>query len=380
MTPASASQTRQTYDGLWWCVVVWGWLLLSSITALAGPSVAGRGLRDETAGQPFPTRELGIQRSFPPNASWPDDIAAADATALAREFGATWLHCGRREGISFVMYRCPNQGRALGLAKLIGGEALGDTVLTIATGRDEAKRLAVRDFVRTKLTAWQATLPPEDAGELPVVLRKLPAQARQPDTEYYAVGALGLARANWLQSGVLLTPPGSAFAWADYTAAAPFDHFLVAEYPTPQDATAALGAAQALASATCLVARRGNFIVIAVGIRDLRRAQAAVESVEYDYVVRWLGEPPPRPGAPGRTPQQDIRNVGQLLVSIASFVVLAGFGMVVLGVAAGGAFFYWRRQRAGDGFIAADTMLRLDLHEDRTLPDARRSSVKQLTD
>jgi len=53
---------------------------------------------------------------------------------------------------------------------------------------------------------------------------------------------------------------------------------------------------------------------------------------------------------------------------------------VVLGTVAGGAFFYWRRQRAGDGFIAADTMLRLDLHESRTLPDTRRASVKRLTD
>jgi hypothetical protein len=120
--------------------------------------------------------------------------------------------------------------------------------------------------------------------------------------------------------------------------------------------------------------------VIADGIRDLLRAQAAVERVEYDYVVRWLGAPPPRFGTPARTPQQDIRNVGQLLVSVASFVVLAGFGMVVLGTVAGGAFFYWRRQRAGDGFIAADTMLRLDLHESRTLPDTRRASVKRLTD
>jgi hypothetical protein len=337
-------------------------------------------MRDETAGRPFPTRELGIRQSFSPDAPWPADLAAADERAMAREFGVTWLHRGRREGVTFVLYRCPNQGRAMGLARLIGGEALGDTVLTVAASADAAKRAAVRDFLQDKLTAWQATLPPEETGERPVVLRKLPTQALQPGTEHYVVGALGLARANWLPAPALLTPPGSAFAWADYTPAAPFDHFLIAEYPTPQDATAAMEAARRLASATCLVARRGNFIVIADGIRDLLRAQAAVERVEYDYVVRWLGAPPPRFGTPARTPQQDIRNVGQLLVSVASFVVLAGFGMVVLGTVAGGAFFYWRRQRAGDGFIAADTMLRLDLHESRTLPDTRRASVKRLTD
>ncbi len=380
MTQARTSWQRRH---LRW-FVVWGWLLLSSVMALSGPAVPGqRAMRDETAGKPFPTRELGIRQSFSPNAPWPADIAAADERALAREFGVTWLHRGRRDGISFVLYRCPNQGRAQGLARLIGGEALGDTVLTVAAGADEEKRAAVRAFLHDKLTAWQSTLPPEETGERPVVLRKLPTQELQPDTEHYVVGALGLARARWLPENALLTPPGSAFAWADYTPAAPFDHFLVAEYPTPQDATAALEAARSqLASATCLVARRGNFIVVADGIRDMLRAQAAAERVEYDYVVRWLGDPPPRSGTPARTPQQDIRNVGQLLVSIASFVVLAGFGMVVLGTVAGGAFFYWRRQRAGDGFIAADTMLRLDLdpYENRTLPDARRASVKRLTD
>jgi hypothetical protein len=377
MTQIWRSRQRER---LWWCVV-WGWLLLSSATALSGPAAPGqRVMRDETAGRPFPTRELGIRQSFSPNAPWPADLAAADERAMAREFGVTWLHRGRREGVTFVLYRCPNQGRAMGLARLIGGEALGDTVLTVAAGDDTEKRAAVRSFLRDKLTAWQATLPPEETDPRPVVLRKLPTQALQPDTEHYVVGTLGLARANWLPAPALLTPPGSAFAWADYTPAAPFDHFLVAEYPTPQDATAALEAARPLASTTCLVARRGNFIVIADGIRDMLRAQAAVERVEYDYVVRWLGEPPPRFGTPARTPQQDIRNVGQLLISIASFVVLAGFGMVLLGAVAGGAFFYWRRQRAGDGFIAADTMLRLDLHESRTLPDAGRASVKRLTD
>ncbi len=379
MTQACPSWKKETLR----CCVVWGWLLVSSFMVLSGPADSRqRVMRDETAGRPFPTHELGIRQSFSPNAPWPADIAAADERALAREFGVTWLHRGRRDGISFVMYRCPNQGRALGLARLIGGEALGDTVLTLAAGDDTEKHAAVRSFLRDKLTAWQATLPPEETDPRPVVLRKLPTQALQPDTEHYVVGTLGLARANWLPSPALLTPPGSAFAWADYTPAAPFDHFLIAEYPTPQDATAAMEAAQRLASATCLVARRGNFIVIADGIRDMLRAQAAVERVEYDYVVRWLGVPPPRFGTPARTPQQDIRNVGQLLVSVASFVVLAGFGMVVLGTVAGGAFFYWRRQRAGDGFIAADTMLRLDLdlHESRTLPDARRASVKRLTD
>ncbi|MGQ9898275.1 MAG: hypothetical protein ACUVR8_12065 [Acidobacteriota bacterium] len=359
--------------------VVWGWLLLSSITALSGAVVAERVRRDETAGQPFPTRELGVRQSFSSNSSWPDDIAAADTCALAREFGVTWLHRGRRDGVSFVIYRCPNQERALGLAKLIGGEALADTVLTVAASADEEKRLVVRDLLRDKLTAWQATLPPEETGELPVVVRKLPTSARQPGTEYYAVGALGLARANWLQTQALPTPPGSAFAWANYTAAAPFDRVLVAEYPTPQDATAALEAVWPLASATCLVVRRGNFIVIADGVRDQRRAQAAIERIEYDYVVRWLGTPPPR-FSPSSTPQQDIRNIGQLLVSIASFVVLAGFGMILLGTIAGGAFFYWRKQRAGEGFIAADTMLRLNLHESQTLPDVGSASIKHLTD
>ncbi len=379
MTQARPSWKKETLR----CCVVWGWLLLSSFMVLSGPAAPRqRVMRDETAGKPFPTSELGIRQSFPPNAPWPANIAAADERALAREFGVTWLHRGRREGVSFVMYRCPNQGRAQGLAKLIGGEALGDTVLTIAIGDDEEKRAAVRAFLQDKLTAWQATLPPEETDVRPVVLRKLPTQALQPGTEHYVVGALGLARANWLPANALLTPPGSAFAWADYTPTAPFDHFLVAEYPTPQDATAALEAAQRLASASCLVARRGNFIVIADGIRDALHAQAAVERVEYDYVVRWLGDPPPHLGLPARTPQQDIRNLGHLLVSIASFVVLAGFSMVLLGTIAGGAFFYWRRQRAGDGFIAADTMLRLnlDLHESRTLPDTRSASVRQLTD
>lgn len=354
-----------------------GAALLSGL--IAGP--AWGETRDETAGRPFPVRELGVSRSLPSAVKWPADVVAPDRNDMAREFGVTWVHRGRRDGVAFLLYRCPGGERALGLAKLIGGEALGNTVLSVAPEAPEEKRAAVAAFLRAKLDAWRATLPSEETeSDRPVVLRKLPTQALQPGTEYYAVGARGLLRAAWLQAGVLPTPPGSAFAWADYAEPSPFARFLIAEYPTPQDAAAALDAAQALAAAQRLIARRGNFIVIADGVRDLMRARAAVERVEYDYVVRWLGHPPPRSGASARTTQQDIRHIGQLLISIASFVVLAGVGMVSLGAAAGGAFFYWRRQRAGDGFIAADTMLRLDLTEERTLPAARGSSVKRLSD
>ncbi|OYT70559.1 MAG: hypothetical protein CFK52_10830 [Chloracidobacterium sp. CP2_5A] len=364
---------RQSRRWLWRAI---GAALLASLIPGFAISAAQR---DETAGRPFPARELGVSRSFPSVATWPADLVAPSQGEMAREFGATWAHRGQREGVAFLLYRCPSDGRAAGLARLIGGEALGDTVIVVAAGAAEDKRLSVAAFLRAKLEAWRATLPPTEASQ-PVILRKLPAQGRQPDTERYAVGPLGLARADWLRPHHLPTPPGSAFAWAAYADKAPFERFLVAEYPTPQDATAALEAAQALASAQLLVARRGNFIVIADGVRDVRRAQAAIERVEYDYVVRWLGHPPPRASAPARTAQQDIRNIGQLLVSIASFVVLAGASMAFLGAVAGGAFFYWRRHQAGDGFIAADAMLRLDLSDDRALPDARGSSFKRLTD
>lgn len=360
-----------------WCLL-WAWLLVGSLLVSAAPANSRQPKCDETAGQRFPVRELGVYRSFPADSNWPTDVVSAETGAVAKEFGVAWLHCGRREGVAFTLYRCPNRERALGLARLIGGEALGDTVMTLGLAKDEEKLAAVRNFLRTQLTAWQAKLPPEESSERPVVLCKLPVQALQPGTEHYAVGALGLAHANWLRANALLTPPGSAFAWADYTPTAPFDHFLIAEYPTPQDATAALETARQLASATCLVARRGNFIVIADGIRDMLRAQAAVEGIEYDYVVRWLGNPPPYLSS--RTPQQDVRNLGRLLISIASFVVLAGVSMVFFGVVAGGAFFYWRRQRAGNGFIAADTMLRLNLNEDFALPEAKSRPIKRLTD
>ncbi len=338
-------------------------------------------MRDEVAGHPFPVRELGISRSLPAAVAWPPEVVSPVWGDLAREFGATWVHRGRRDGVAFLLYRCPGGGRASGLAKLIRGEALGNTVLSFASEATEEKRASVAAFVRAKLEAWQATLPSEEVeNERPVVLRQLPAQALQPGTEYYAVGARGLAQAAWLRAGVLPTPPGSAFAWADYTDKSPFAHFLIAEYPTPQDATAALDAAQLLTSDRCLVARRGNFIVVADGIRDIIGARTAIERVKYDYVVRWLSTPPPHSSTSARTTQQDIRHIGQLLISIASFVVLAGVGMVTLGAAVGGVFFYWRRQRAGDGFIAADTMLRLNLTEERTLPAPRESSAKRLTD
>ncbi|MFQ3639412.1 MAG: hypothetical protein SNJ62_05310 [Chloracidobacterium sp.] len=349
------------------------------IAATVGFAVGG--VRDETAGRTFPVRELGINQSLLLTTKLPSGVLPGEQLEVAREFGVAWLHRGRREGIAFALYRCPSYGRALGLSKLIGGERLGDTVLTVQPDAPEEKRSVVAAWLRARLEAWQATLPPvEGQDEEPVVLRKLPSPARQSGTERYAVGALGLARATWLRANALPASPGCAFAWADYTAAAPFEHVLVAEYPTPQDATAALAAAQGLASGRCQIARRGNFIVVVDGVRDAARAQAAIERVEYDYVVRWLGDPPPRLSTPTRTTQQDVRHIGQLLVSIASFVVLAGAGMVLLGTAAGGAFFYWRRQRAGDGFIAADAMLRLDLQEERTLPPARASSVKRLTD
>lgn len=252
--------------------------------------------------------------------------------------------------------------------------------------------IAFLETLKSGISDWHRKLPTfnEEVEPLPVVLGKLPEPGRKSGTECLAYGPSGLSQVNlalqWkgrLENMLkeFPTPPGAIFASAEYSESAPFAFFLIGDYPTPQEATAAFDEVQKYIAGlpeaerqTRRVYRQGNFIIEAFGVRDEKAAAATVKKIEYDYVVRWLGDKPDRATGDNRLTAQQ---AGQVVVGTFRLVFYAVILMAVVGLVVGMFYFRWRKRHAGEGFVEADAMLRLNLNDDFSLPPA--SPVKRLS-
>jgi hypothetical protein len=370
---------------------------------------------DPVSGKAFPLTEI-----FPPGATVKSERfgGAASNDALQKELELQWTHRASAKAVEAVVYRYAGWQSAYAAFRHVIATELGsaaecaDSAKNLWTDADGSRAVfwtheetaivrlpeaplpagdrkmrlteATREIL-SRLDAWHEGLPNAESGTdaPPVVVRKLPTDGCASASVRYAVGRAGLDAA----FEAFPTPPGAEFAWADYGAPSPFSRLIIAEYPTPQDATAALDAVTQRAAAlpeteraSRLVIRRGNFIVQADGVRDPAQASAVAEKIEYDYVVRWLGESPyaeARAAAEAEAIRRHNRNTAEVVISTFRLIGVSAGVMVFLGLAVGGGYFFWRRRQLV-GFTERDGMMRLNLNENE-LPDAA-SSVKRLHD
>lgn len=246
----------------------------------------------------------------------------------------------------------------------------------------------------TKLQSWHARQPGYDpkAPKTPFVVRHLPAAHLDPETLHFAVGQIGMST-NAPEPGFQEFPvkDGMGFTWASYGPESPFQRLVIADYPTPQDATSALLKIALHANrlpteerTRRMVQRRGNFIVEAYGVNDWVKAQAVISTIEYDYEVQWLtgglDQPPPPPEPPGLDPVVEAHKTATMLISTFRLIGLGASVSVVVGLAVGLGFFYWRRKSTMSDSIFSDAggMLRLNLNDSFSIPASVESGLKQL--
>jgi hypothetical protein len=138
---------------------------------------------------------------------------------------------------------------------------------------------------------------------------------------------------------------------------------LIVEYHTPQFATDALAQVNAHIGTLpedreqqTIVKREGNYIVHASAFEDRGFAQQLVDSVKYDYTVKWLRNPLLPTDDPWR-----VQKAAQMLVSTFGLLGLMLLAVLIGGGAVGTVIFLKRRKRQLEVFSDAGGMLRLDL-------------------
>lgn len=369
---------------------------------------------DPSSGEAFPIATLLPGVTFKSSRV---EAGSKDAgpSPIESEVGARWRHRGMKGGADIIIVRHDNAHDALAAISLIRREStkfsespaipewlmaiaepdgklkmaffqIGQESVVIAPGapQSEADVVSLAQAIRSRLEAWHAGLPNQNTEfeELPVAFRKLPADGLKRRSMVFAAGPLGLKGENGTERfPEIAAMPGAQFAWADYAEPSPFGRLIVCDYPTPQEATSAFDEVQKYVAGlpeperqTRRVYRQGNFIIEAFGVRDEKAAAATVKKIEYDYVVRWLGDKPDRGTGDNRLTAQQ---AGQVVVGTFRLVFYAVILMAVVGLAVGMFYFRWRRRHAGEGFVEADAMLRLNLNDDFSLPPA--SPVKRLS-
>jgi hypothetical protein len=105
-----------------------------------------------------------------------------------------------------------------------------------------------------------------------------------------------------------------------------------------------------------IVKREGNYIVHASDFENRELAQQLVDSVKYDYTVKWLRNPLLPTDDPWR-----VQKAGQMLVSTFGLLGLMVLAVLIGGGAVGTVIFLKRRKRQRAVFSDAGGMLRLDL-------------------
>ena len=140
-------------------------------------------------------------------------------------------------------------------------------------------------------------------------------------------------------------------------------NLLILECHTPQFATDALNRAERYLESLpedqrqkTLLKREGNYIVEATGFEDRESAQQLVDSVKYEYTVKWLRNPLLPTNDPWRG-----QKTAQLLLSTFGVLGLMILSVLVVGGAVGSLVFLKRRKRQLEIFSDAGGMLRLEL-------------------
>ncbi|MDX2029074.1 MAG: DUF6599 family protein [Blastocatellia bacterium] len=291
-------------------------------------------------------------------------IEAFETNTPAGAYGLFTLHLGARE----TDYRDLHQGRHY---FRITGSAATDEALTAALRQTAAA----------------------DEDGPPVLPSHLPANAL-PGSEKYLLGPAGVARLGGFDDlqPVLDFTGGAEAAAASYKNGAGQMELLLLEYHTPQLASDAFAKLQGHFNSLPeneqqrrILKRVGNYIVQATRIEDRAAAQSLVDQIKYTAKVYWQGKKisdipldfrPPDP-----TAVQEAFQTTAIIVRSFYWIGLMLITAILLGIIAGGTFFYWNRYRKRklgieDVFSDAGGSVRLNL--DDFLLDPETPEIKQI--
>lgn len=218
-------------------------------------------------------------------------------------------------------------------------------------------------------------------ADLPPLVKHLPDQNKIAGSEKYLVGPAalgGLEGFSDIRSSIDFTG-GVEIVTANYQTGNGITRLMMIEYHTPQSALAGYDAAMNRHNARTeeekgrrILKRVGNYVVEAIVDGDSSLGTAIVNQVKYEQTVYWEGKKlsdiplayrPPDPFA-----IEEMRETATVLVQTFYAIGFMLASSVVVGVFAGWAVFYWRRQRRrrlgmDNLFSDAGETVRLNLDE-----------------
>jgi hypothetical protein len=223
--------------------------------------------------------------------------------------------------------------------------------------------------------------PPNYSGNLPLLPSHLPEQHKIAGSEKYLVGPAALAQLKGFSElkEIVKFDGGVEIVTADYKNGDGAMSLMIVEYHTPQSAADGLrNATKYLDSLSQdekgnrITKRVGNYLVHAINVKDATEAGNIIGQIKYEYKVYWEGKKfsdipvefrPPDPVA--------IEEANKtLMIMVRSFYWVGALmsGSILLGLLAGGTFFFWRRYRRrklglDDLFSDAGGSIRLNLDD-----------------
>jgi hypothetical protein len=261
-------------------------------------------------------------------------------------------------------------------------------VLVRDVGRKEGKAggspeqlIGLAQDISTRLSALDTKAAPaediEAAKQLPFVIGHLPSGSLRMRTDRYALGPRALSHLLGRDVSHYEFYPdfSTEVALASYDQGASQMQLVIFEYHTPQQAGSAFDRLSqfkdglpAAEQAKLYIKRQGNFVVEATGFAEMATAERTVGAIKYDYVVKWLGDPPP-----ARSFSSEAAKTAQILVSVFGIIGITLLIALITGIGCGTTIFYLRRrqERAIDRFSDAGGMVRLNL-DGLALPDPQR--------
>lgn len=231
-----------------------------------------------------------------------------------------------------------------------------------------------------------------DSGPLPFLPANLPSKDRVEGSEKYLVGPVALGRLDRFSHlrDIVDFTGGVQIATATYGDGRM--DVIIVEYNTPQSATDGVDRAMkrynSLPEAekqSRLVKRTGNYLIEVAGISNRETAEQLVGTVKYAPRVTWEGtkisDIPWEFRPPDPTALEEASETAMMLIRTFYWIGILVTGSILIGIIAGGSFFYYRRYRRrklGLDDIFSDPGETVRLNLDEILIDSGAENIKHL--
>ena len=247
--------------------------------------------------------------------------------------------------------------------------------------------------VDEEFVASLKTLFPQTSGALSPLPDHLPEANKTAESEIYLIGPEVLARTagfGFLKD-VIKFDGGTEAVTADYHNGDGQMALIIIEYHTPQLATDGYEGAtkhyellNRSEQDKVLIKRVGNYMVEAVNVRDMAAAQQIVAQIKYTAKVYWAGDKLSsipleyRPTDP--TALAEAAETANIILRTFYWIGIMLMSAVILGITAGGSFFYWRRYQrrklgTDDLYSDAGETIRLNLDDYLLSPEDAKAKL-----